>query len=93
MLFLKKNVNLKVSVNYQINLCCLVFSQHWKISSYNTESLREHANLGIFWLREDSVEDLENLPSPEVLASEITQNLETALELFQNIQAELGDNV
>ena len=41
---------------------------------------------------EDSLEDVADLPAPGVLASEITQNLQTALGLFQNIQAELGDS-
>ncbi len=70
-----------------------VETERFRAFSYEELTKREHANLDIFWLREDALEDLENLPSPEVLASQITQNLETALELFQNIQAELGDNV
>ena len=69
-----------------------VETERFRAFSYEELTKREHANLDIFWLREDSVEDLENLPSPEVLASEITQNLQTALELFQNIQTELGRN-
>ena len=50
---------------------------------------REHVNLDIFWLKEDSVEDAADLPTPDVLVAEITENLETALAQFQNIQAEL----
>lgn len=60
--------------------------------SYEELIQREHANLDIFWLKEDSLEDISDLPSPDVLTAEITQNLETALELFQNIQTELGDS-
>ncbi len=65
-----------------------------RFSSFSYEELtqREHANLDIFWLKEDSLEDISDLPSPDVLAGEITQNLESALELFQNIQTELGDS-
>ena len=50
---------------------------------------REHVNLDLFWLKEDSVEDAADLPSPDVLVAEITKNLETALAQFQNIQTEL----
>lgn len=60
--------------------------------SYEELTKREHANLDIFWLKEDSLEDISDLPTPDVLATEITQNLQTALELFQNIQTELGRN-
>ncbi len=50
---------------------------------------RGHVNLDLFWLKEDSVEDAADLPSPDVLVAEITKNLETALAQFQNIQTEL----
>ena len=60
--------------------------------SYEELTQREHANLDIFWLKEDSLEDAADLPKPNILAEEITQNLQTALEQFQNIQTELGDS-
>jgi len=47
-------------------------------------------NLDIFWLKDESLEDTENLPAPEVLAQEITENLEIALEQFSSIYQELG---
>ena len=50
---------------------------------------REKANLDIFWLKDDSLEDSENLPDPEILAQEIVDDLQTALESFANIAAEL----
>ena len=36
------------------------------------------------------MEDSDNLPEPEVLAAEIVENLETALEQFKSIYEELG---
>jgi len=33
----------------------------------------------------ESLEDLENLPSPDILAREITENLESALKQFNGI--------
>jgi type I restriction enzyme M protein len=41
--------------------------------------------LDIFWLKDESLEDSENLPDPDVLATEIIENLEAALEQFNSI--------
>ena len=46
-------------------------------------------NLDIFWLKDKSLEDSENLPEPDVLAQEIADDLQTALEQFAAIAAEL----
>jgi hypothetical protein len=48
------------------------------------------ASLDIFWLKDESLEDSDNLPEPEVLAAEIVENLEAALEQFKSIYEELG---
>jgi len=52
---------------------------------------RDKASLDIFWLKDESLEDSENLPDPDVLAREITENLETALEQFGSITQELEE--
>ena len=52
---------------------------------------RDKANLDIFWLKDDSLEDSANLPEPEVIAREIADNLESALEEFNSIFVELGE--
>jgi type I restriction enzyme M protein len=46
--------------------------------------------LDIFWLKDESLEDSDNLPELEVLAAEIVENLEAALEQFESIYEELG---
>jgi type I restriction enzyme M protein len=51
---------------------------------------RDKANLDIFWLKDESLEDTNNLPPPEVLAAEIAENLQSALEQFNSIITELG---
>jgi type I restriction enzyme M protein len=43
-----------------------------------------------FWLKDESLEDSDNLPEPEILAAEIVENLEAALEQFRSIYEELG---
>ena len=41
--------------------------------------------------KDESLEDIENLPEPEVLAHEIVENLEAALEQFRGIEEALGE--
>jgi len=62
-----------------------------RFRSYSYEELmeRDKVNLDIFWLKDDSLEDVEDLPEPEVLAADITENLEAALDQFSQIQNDL----
>ena len=57
-----------------------------------TNTLAFKANLDILWLKEESLEDTENLPSPDILVTEIAENLESALEQFNNIIDELREH-
>ena len=66
-----------------------VETDQFRAYTYNELIKREHVNLDIFWQKEDSLEDAADLPTPDVLAAEIKENLEAALAQFQNIQAEL----
>ncbi len=50
---------------------------------------RDKVSLDIFWLKDESLEDSENLPEPKILAQEIMDNLESALEQFSGITEEL----
>jgi type I restriction enzyme M protein len=61
----------------------------WRSFSYEDLLKRDKLNLDIFWLKDKSLEDSENLPEPEVLAQEIADDLQTALEQFAAIAAEL----
>jgi type I restriction enzyme M protein len=51
---------------------------------------RDKASLDIFWLRDESLEDTDNLPAPEVIAAEIVEDLEAALAQFAEITATLS---
>ncbi len=42
-------------------------------------------------LKDKSLEDSDNLPAPDVIASEIVDDLETALEQFKLIAEDLGE--
>ena len=51
---------------------------------------RDKASLDIFWLRDETLEESDNLPDPDVLDQEIVDDLEAALEQFREIAADLG---
>jgi type I restriction enzyme M protein len=44
----------------------------------------------IFRLKYESLEDSENFPPPDIIAREIAENLESALEQFGGIYEDLG---
>ena len=60
--------------------------------TYDELIARDKVNLDIFWLRDESLEDSANLPEPDVLAQEIVEELEAALEQFAGIVEELGED-
>jgi hypothetical protein len=49
------------------------------------EETRGTGNLDIFWIKDESLEDAENRPEPSVLAAEIIENLEAALDQFRGV--------
>ena len=56
--------------------------------SIEYEELRA-ASLDIFWLKDESLEDSANLPDPDVIAAEIAEDLQAALDQFTQIAADL----
>ena len=60
----------------------------WRAYAYEELIARDKASLDIFWLKDDSLSDADNLPAPEVIAAEIVDDLEAALEQFRLIAAE-----
>jgi len=63
----------------------------WRAYSYGELMARDKANLDIFWIRDESLEETANLPEPDVLAEEIMEDLGAALEQFRAIVEDLGD--
>lgn len=66
-------------------------SERFKCFEYDELIQRDKVNLDIFWLKDESLEDTANLPAPEVLAQDIVENLQNALEQFNSIVEELGE--
>ena len=62
----------------------------WRAYEYGELIARDKASLDIFWLRDDSLADSDNLPPPEVIAQEIVDDLEAALEQFRLIAGDLN---
>jgi type I restriction enzyme M protein len=61
----------------------------WRSFSYAELMKRDKVNLDIFWLRDESLEDSQNLPEPGVIAAEIVEDLQAALDQFAEIAADL----
>lgn len=57
--------------------------------TYDELIQRDKLNLDIFWLKDDSLQDIDSLPPPGVLAAEIVENLQAALEQFTAVAEEL----
>lgn len=61
----------------------------WRKYTYEDIVVRDKTNLDIFWLKDENVIDLENLPEPDELITEIIENLESALANFKTIKENL----
>ncbi len=54
---------------------------------------RDKASLDIFWLKDESLEDSDNMPEPNIIAREIVENLESALDQFEEIEIGLNKSI
>jgi type I restriction enzyme M protein len=61
----------------------------WRKFTYAELVARDKTSLDLFWLKDKSLTDLDNLPEPDVLAEEIIENLEAGLASFRAVLAEL----
>lgn len=62
----------------------------WREYDYQEILNRDKTSLDIFWLKDKSLADLDNLPEPEDLAEEIIENIEAGLNSFRQIAASLA---
>jgi type I restriction enzyme M protein len=67
-------------------------SERFRRFGYDELLQRDKVSLDLTWLRDDSLEDVDNLPPPEVIAQEIVEDLEAALAEFSAIAASLGSS-
>ena len=62
----------------------------WRKYSIEEILKRDKTNLDIFWLKDKSLADLDNLPAPNELADDIIENLQSALDSFKELKEQLG---
>lgn len=65
-------------------------TERFKKFSYEDLVKRDKANLDIFWLKDSSLQNLDELPPPAILQQEIIEHLEAALTSFRNVAAGLA---
>ena len=61
----------------------------WRSYSYEELTARDKTSLDVFWLKDKSLVDLDNLPEPDELAEQIIENLEAGLDSFREVLAGL----
>jgi len=64
-------------------------TERFQFYSYEELMARDKASLDIFWLKDDSLDNLADLPPPDVLQQEIIDHLEAALAAFRDVAAAL----
>ena len=65
-------------------------SKRFKRYTYDELIARDKVSLDLFWLRDESLEDIDNLPAPAVLAAEIAEDLQSALTEIQALAEALA---
>lgn len=65
----------------------------WRNFTYDELVARDKTSLDIFWLKDKSLTDLDNLPEPDQLAEEIIETLEAGLNSFREILGAIEDRV
>lgn len=65
-------------------------TERFKLFTHDELMARDKASLDIFWLRDESLEDTDNLPPPEMIAAEIVEDLQAALAEFTAVAESLG---
>jgi type I restriction enzyme M protein len=63
----------------------------WRCFTYEEILKRDKTNLDIFWLKDESLDDLDKLPEPDIVAKEIVEDLEEALDQVREIEDNLGN--
>jgi type I restriction enzyme M protein len=76
---------------FRYSTSCARPDGRWRAYDYDELAKRDKVSLDIFWLRDESLSDSDNLPEPGVIAAEIVADLEAALEQFRLIAEDLGE--
>jgi type I restriction enzyme M protein len=63
----------------------------WRAYRYDELVARDKISLDIFWLKDDALTDSDNLPATGMIALEIVEDLQAALEQFKLIAADMTE--
>jgi len=61
----------------------------WRAYEYEDLVARDKCSLDLFWLKDESLLDAENLPEPDEIAADIAEDLRSALEQIEEILVDL----
>jgi type I restriction enzyme M protein len=64
--------------------------ERWRCYDYEELTKRDKLSLDLFWIKDKSLTDTDSLPAPDIIAQEIADDLESALEQFTKIAARLA---
>ena len=64
-------------------------TERFKCFAYEEILKRDKTNLDIFWINDESLDDLDKLPDPNIIANELVDDLEDALEQLREISEDL----
>src|SRR3989338_328710 len=64
-------------------------TERFKCFAYDEILKRDKTNLDIFWIKDESLDDLDKLPDPNIIANELVDDLEDALEQLREISDDL----
>lgn len=65
-------------------------TERFKSFTYDELLAGDKVSLDITWLKDESLDHMENLPEPAVVAAEIVENLRAALDEFEEVAAKLN---
>lgn len=68
-------------------------NDRFKYYSYEELVARDKASLDIFWLKDDSLDNLDDLPPPNILQQEVIDHLEAALLAFRDVAAGVSKSI
>lgn len=64
-------------------------SERFRRFTHEELAARDKVSLDIFWLRDEGLEDTDDLPAPGIIAAEIVEDLQSALAEFAELAERL----
>jgi type I restriction enzyme M protein len=80
----------RTNIRHTLKKSPLKFEGRWRKFSYIEIINRDKTSLDITWIKDKNLADLDNLPDPDLLAGDIIENLEAAVESFKEIMVTIN---